>query len=160
MRAAAGGKFNERYGFGGRHSYRRIHDDPVMNAVAAWRDKQGTKLVHNRDQWMHRWRIEYNFCQHESVLCWMAGKIDAGCMSYHAPGAISSNGIARRKTEGYLAVSALEDNAIRTRLYRFDEVAAPDVHTKFQRPLFEERLGRGLRQEQCKGKARVERREI
>ena len=61
-----------------------------MNAVAAWRDKQGTKLVHNRDQWMHRWRIEYNFCQHESVLCWMAGEIDAGCMSYHAPGAISS----------------------------------------------------------------------
>jgi hypothetical protein len=44
--------------------------------------------------------------------------------------------------EGCLAVPALEDNAVRKRHCRFDEVAAPDVHTKFQRALFEERLGR------------------
>jgi hypothetical protein len=58
------------------------------------------------------------------------------------------------------SVPALEDNTIRTRLCRFDEVAAPDVHTKFQRPLFKERFGRGLRQEQRKGKARIEHREV
>jgi hypothetical protein len=90
----------------------------------------------------------------------MAGEIDAGGTPHPAPSAISSDDIARRKAEGYLAVLALEDNAVRKWRCGFDEVAAPDFYTKFQRPLFEERLGRGLRQEQCKGKARVEHREV
>src|SRR6516162_7409286 len=130
----------------------------MMNAIAQGRHKQGTSLVHHRDQRLYRWRVEHNVCQHESVLCWMAGEIDAGCTPHEAPSAISSDGIARRKTEGCLAVAALEDNAVCTRLRRFDQVAAPDVHTEFQRALFEEHLGRSLRLDQCEGKARVEHR--
>src|SRR5262249_35016222 len=121
------GKFNERYGFRGRHSYRRIYDHPMMYAVAARRDKQRTKLVHNRDQWLRRWRIEHNFCQHESVLCWMAGEFDPSCTPHHATSAIGADGIARRKTEGCLAVPALKDNAIRMRRCGFDQVTTPDV---------------------------------
>jgi hypothetical protein len=131
-----------------------------MNAIAERREKQATNLVHNRDQWAHRWRIEHNVRQHESMLWRMAGEIDAGCTPHDAPSAVSSDGIARRKTEGCLAVSAFEDNAVRMRLYRLDEMAAPDVHTKFQCALFEERLGRGLSQEKCERKARVEHREV
>jgi len=78
-----------------------------------------------------RRRIEHNLCQHKGMLCWMAGEIDARCTPHHAPGAICSDDIARKKAEGCLAVLALEDNAVRTWLCGFDEVAAPDFHTKF-----------------------------
>src|SRR6516162_2103640 len=132
----------------------------MMNAVAEGRHKQGTSLVHHCDQRLRRWRIEYDVRQHEGVLCGMTGEIDAGRTPHEAPSAISSDGIARGKTEGCLAVPALEDNAVRTWLRRFDEVAAPDIHTKFQRALFEEHLGCGLRLDQCEGKVGVEHREV
>ena len=128
----------------------------MMNAVAEGRHQQRTSLVHHRDQRLYRWRIEHNVCQHESVVRWMTGEIDAGCTPHEAPRAISSDDIARRETEGCLAVPSLEDHDICTRLRRFDEVAAPHVHTKFQRALFKEHLGRSLRLDQCEGKTRVE----
>src|ERR1700753_4469415 len=132
----SGRKFNERHRLGGRHSHRRIHDgDPVMYAVAADHHEQGTSFVHHRDQRLYRWRIEHNLCQHERVLCWMANEIDPGCAPYLTPSAISSDDIARRKTEGRLAVLALEDNAIRTWLCGLDRVAAAGFHTQLPRPL-------------------------
>jgi hypothetical protein len=105
-------------------------------------------------------RIEHYVRQHESVLCGMAREIDAGRTPHHAPRAVGSDDIARRKAEGCFAALAFEDDAVCSRLCRFDQVAAPDVHAKLQRPRFEERLGRGLRQKQRKREARVEHREV
>src|ERR1700743_1182279 len=156
-----GRKFNERHGLGGRQSHGRIHDgDPVMYAVAADHHEQGTSFVHPRDQRLYWWCVKHDLCQHEIVLRGMANEIDPGCTPHLTPSAISSDDIARRKTEGRLAVLAFENNAVRTLPCGFDEVAAPDFHTKFQRPLLEERHGRDLRQQQRKGKARVEHREV
>ena len=67
----------------------------------------------------------------------MTGKIDGGCLPHEAARAISSDDVARKEAELLLAAPALDDNAVRTRLRRFDEVAAPRVDTKFQRALFE-----------------------
>src|ERR1700749_2226939 len=151
----------ERYRLGGGRVSGRIHDgDPVMYAVAADHHEQGASFVHHRDQRSYRWCIKHDLCQHEIVLRRMANEIDPGCTPHLTPSPISSDDIARRKTEGRLAVLAFENNAVRTLPCGFDEVAAPDFHTKFQRPLLEERHGRDLRQQQRKGKARVEHREV
>ena len=116
-----------------------------MLAVAARHHQQRTTLVHDRHHGLLRRRIEDNFCEHEPVLRLVADKIDAGCVPQGAPSAICSDRVACSEAEGCPAVPAPEENAIRTRLGGFDQMAAPNLHTEFQRPLGKKPLGRFLR---------------